>query len=290
MYNFTLDFSTDESSDSSSSSLFAGEPQSCESTDITPPDSPTEEHICRIGLEIEQAPIGHGNSASVTPTQCDILRASPLLKVQFSNEDSGYEAECEGPRMERYGPKRLMGRNFSAPRARVQLQRGTTAALPIGGDFPKAKTLTTDSSPCVLRRRTNPTSTVALANIPSPFIRAKFAKAATGVGLGLPSYLLQTPRALTAPVLTWNARDKLASTPCPLPKFSPRNSEMRPVLRPTVIPGSPSPMESLPPPSQLSYYENPGYLSVITEKIIPLQTTLREITSPIRPGATIADQ
>jgi hypothetical protein len=275
------------SGSSSISSLFAGDSQSSNSTDITPPRSPAAEEpkssklisftvagtphrisLTKLKLppktnENEQASCLDDDSTPKTPihsAKTGIFQFSPLLHIQLQVDDAGYESEAEdegsprSPLPKRYSPA------WDNPSSLPARMRGVTAPIvPAAGEDPLSQSCVKHVLPVILRQ--NRPSTIDLTVIPPYGLKPKLGKASIGLGLGLPSnHPLQTSRALTEPVLMSPPISYAFTTnllPCrPFPPPSPRSGEIQninPRLRPTVIPGSPSPIEML--PSRFSYFQ-----------------------------------
>jgi len=253
------------SGSSSSSSLFAGDSQYSNSTDITPPRSPTREEPKLLSKTNENEQVSHLDDEATpkTPNQSaktGIFPFSPLLRIQLQEDDTGYESESEdegsprSPRPNRY--RRALGNPSSLPAG----MRGVTAPVTasIGEDvlFPSC---VTRALPTILRQ--NRPSMIDLAVIPPCGDKRRLGKAAIGLGLGLPSNCpIPTFRALTEPVQTSPSSRATVTNllPCrPFPPPSPRTGEIQnPRLGPTVILGSPSPIEML--PSRFSYFQSPN--------------------------------
>jgi hypothetical protein len=275
------------SGSSSLSSLFAGDSHSSNTTDDTPPSSPTTKEPKAIkpmsfGLprrvslpklqiqhkndENEQASRLDGESSPKTPIQSakrGIFLFSPLAHIQLQEDDVGYESDCEVGASSRPSHAKRFSRskrNLSTIPARI---RSVTApALPkVGEESPPGGI--DHAAPAILRP--NRPLRIDLAAVPPYAIKPKASKAPIGLGLGLsPNHPFQIPRASTAP-------SPMSPSTCNVPianllpsrPFSPPSPHaiQDPRLRPTILLGSPSPIEML--PSRFSYFQKHNHPSLL---------------------------
>lgn len=263
--------------DSSSASMFAGDTDLSTSIDSTLSHSPknTMLHVatsCKVSgskLELlyktkenEQVSPTFTPKASAQSPQAGIYPISSLLHIHLQEEDPGYESESENegcraskPLPKRYGQTR---KNQYVPCVRP---RGVTA--PVVPTTSEKSLALNNSIP-----RAHRPSTIDLASI-SPYIKPKVAKAAIGLGLGLPSdHPLQTPRASTAPALLSPQLSPPSAPYLHCRPFSPYAGDIQNLmLRATIALDSPSPTEMLPP--RVSYFARPTCPSPLQASQLP---------------------
>ena len=295
--------SDSSSSGSSSSSLFAGDSQSSNSTDI--PHSPMDKEpkvtgmsltaACttrRVSLKLykinENEPAAYlGNESSPkTPIQSaksGIFHLSPRSRIQLQEEDVGYGSDSEdGGSSGSPHPKRFSDFRMSQS---ALLRNGTPPILPrveesLGG-----------GKPALPRIRPNRPSMINIGATCPQSIQLKVDTKLIGLGLGLPSnHPLQTLRGLTAPTLmspTIVHKPVANLLPCrPFSPLSPRTRQMQdPRLRPTVVPGSPSPIDML--PSRISYFQKRNDPSPLQGSRFAFSSPRETILEPLRPKSTV---
>jgi hypothetical protein len=279
---------TGSSGSSSFSSLFAGDSQYSNSTDITPPRSPVIEEPKPTQLmsfvadsthrrvsppklnplpkakENEQVLCLDDETTPKTPIQSPktgIFPFSPPPYIQLQEDATGYESDSEGENGLRSRPHRNRRAQANPSSVPARMRGVSTPIIGAAGEDPSYPNSDNHSNPTICRQNRPPM--LDLTVIPPRGNKLALGKAAIGLGLGLPSnHLMQISRASTAPMLMSPPISRASNAnllPCrPFPPPGPLHTGQmqNPRLQPTVILDSPSPMDML--PSRFSYFQSPN--------------------------------